>query len=319
MARSERGPGTWQDICLHGDKKKLFLCGPQCQHIYDISYLRMARVARSLSLTPLDWIRRSISFSLPLVRRRRLAHKRPHGDASIPPNLLSSHLLNLHLFIAALPVPIGMPIYQLQAPRGYTVSHSRSSSHGRGHSGHYYPDHQSSDRDHHSGTRYYNTSSRYPTSSGGRYHDSGSRLRHNSISHSGEYYVSPSYSHSHSRQSQPVHHSHSTHRLSRSPNVHNRSHSRSPQMADSGRHHHTTPRYNVVDAGHHQSHYYPHDQHTHRRHSESSSWLGEQFRRLFGGGSHRQRSRSRTRGTSEFTDTRTGRSVDRKGRPIYQV
>ncbi|KAH8106195.1 hypothetical protein BXZ70DRAFT_1004471 [Cristinia sonorae] len=232
-----------------------------------------------------------------------------------------------------------MPTYHLQTPRGYTASHARSSSHGNSvyHAG--YPDYRAADRG-----QYH-----YPSSAAGiGYYDSG-RRRHHSVGHGSEYYASPSTiaytQYGHHRHSQqpvyytqststrshhsrsPTHHHHRSH--TRSVRVHDsgRSHSRSPpvvQVVDSGRHsssrrHGSVPRYSVVDVGHG---YHERSNTLHRRHSdsESTSWLGEQFRRLFGGGNshHRSRSHSRTR-ASEFIDARTGKSVDRKGRPIYRV
>ena len=67
------------------------------------------------------------------------------------------------------------------------------------------------------------------------------------------------------------------------------------------------PLFSQSDSGYH--HRSSHS-HTHQRRNSDS--LGERFRRWFGGFGHTSRG-------SEYVDARTGRPVDRQGRPIYRV
>lgn len=54
---------------------------------------------------------------------------------------------------------------------------------------------------------------------------------------------------------------------------------------------------------------------SHKHHNSES--LGDRFRRWFGGGHHSSQSHSGFK--SEYVDARTGRPVDKSGRPIYRV
>jgi hypothetical protein len=173
----------------------------------------------------------------------------------------------------------------------------------------------------------YNQPVIYTPSSGNQYlsphSDSGRRRRSSSVGHGGHYYTTSNHSSSHRS-------SHSPNYYTSSPSQRRRSHSTSrpsgTQYVDvrhsssnsSHGHHHPSVSYVRTflrtekngltndylsfqsNSGHH-----------HRRHSDS---LGDRFRRWFGVGEHH----SSSRGT-EYVDARTGRPVDRSGRPIYRV
>ncbi|EKM59659.1 uncharacterized protein PHACADRAFT_250296 [Phanerochaete carnosa HHB-10118-sp] len=156
------------------------------------------------------------------------------------------------------------------------------------------------------------------------YADSGRRRRASSVGHGGHYYTPSDRSPRHRSSSRSPRHRSS----SRSPRVviHTTS---SPGHHDPRRSHSTSrhpsnaqyldarhdshggrrPSVSYSDSGYHHP-----PSHSHTHHRRNSDSLGERFRRWFGGfGQH-----SSSRGT-EYVDTRTGRTVDRSGRPVYRV
>ncbi|KAI0091977.1 hypothetical protein BDY19DRAFT_927774 [Irpex rosettiformis] len=151
----------------------------------------------------------------------------------------------------------------------------------------------------------------YPIARDYAYSDGGRRRRSSSVGHGGHY--SNSYYPPASRSSRSHSHSRSPRDYGTSSSGHHRSHSHSRPVVyyetphHSGTHHDRRPSVSYSDPGHyHTSSSYP-------RPHRNSETLGDRFRRWFGGGHHHDS------GRFEYVDARTGRPVDKSGRPIYRV
>ncbi|ETW84369.1 hypothetical protein HETIRDRAFT_151046 [Heterobasidion irregulare TC 32-1] len=160
----------------------------------------------------------------------------------------------------------------------------------------------------------HNTTGQYyhpPTPGGYAAYGGGTPQRYNSVggSYRGASYAVPSTTHhiptSHTRSAHgpayyvaPSTHHHSTHR--------GRHHSHRRSQSTSSHRRHATPVY--ADSGRHHNYH-----HSSSKHYRPHISLADRIRNFFGIGHHsNHRSHSRTR----FTDARTGREVDTRGRPI---